>query len=228
MAKGIYKFLHAQHASAVLEAGTVKIGSLSHYRNLEGDQWIADKLEGRVVIEPGAITISENEDKLTPLLPHSLRNHVRAESGGTITYAPGVKITIEHPDAYIFSATIGDLTKLKDVMCRDSAERYDACIGINSIEHLAHRMFFRGRSLNLNNTRMSRLFSGFECSPVKYDILSRTTELGRAPEASPFLKDVKFEAQSEYRIAFWPRQPIAQPTLLIGIPRPRQLFHAVF
>jgi len=229
LANGIYKFLHAPHVGAVLNTGTVKIGSLSHYRALEGgDQWIADRLEGRVEIEPGEVVVSENEDNVTPLLPHSLRNHLRAESGGTIRFAPGVKITVEHPDVYVFSASIGDLTKLREIMCRESQEQYDSCIGIASIEQLAHRMFFRGKVLDFDGMKMSRLFAGFRCSEVSYDTLSRAPELGRAPEASPFLKDVRFENQREYRIAFWPHHAIQQSSLIVQLPRPDQLFHGVF
>jgi hypothetical protein len=212
----------------MLDAGTVKISSLTYYRGLEGsDQWIADRLEGRVEIDPGGIIVSENEDKLTPLLPHSLRNSVRAESGGTIQFAAGTKITVEHPDVYIFSASIGNLIELKDVMCRKSQEQYDACIAISSIERLAHRMFFRGRVLNLDNAKVSHLFSTFQCSAVSYNNLSRTPASGRAPEASPFLKDTKFESQSEFRIVLFPLRPIEYSTLLIRLPRPDQLFHAI-
>jgi hypothetical protein len=225
LVSGTYKFLHARHVTAVLDSGTIKIGSLSYYRGLESsDQWIADRLEGRVEIEPGEMIVSEHEDKLTPLLPRSLRNHVRAESGGTIQFAPGVKITVEHPEVYIFSASTGYLTELRDVMCRKFQEQYDACIGIRSFEQLAHRMFFRGRVLDLDNAKMSHLFTGFQCSAVSYEPLSRTPALGRSPEASPFLKDTKFKSQSECRIAFWPRDPIQHSTLLVQLPRPNQLF----
>jgi hypothetical protein len=229
MVHGVYKFLHSAHRSAVLNEGTIKVGSLSHYRTLEGgDQWIADRLEGRIEIEPGEVTVSEHEDKVTPLLPHSLRHHLRVESGGMIHYAPGVKITIEHPDVYIFSASLGDLTTLQETMCRGSQEQYDSCIGIRSVELLAHRAFFRGTVLNLNSVKMSRVFRGFQCSAVSYVSLSRTQESGRAPEVSPFLKDAKFEEQREFRIAFWPQQSIELPSLIIKLPRPDQLFDSVF
>lgn len=227
--KGIYKFLHSDHTSAMLDAGIVQIGSLSHYRELEGtDQWIADQLEGRVTIEPGNLKISENGDSLTPILPHSLKNLVRVESGGEIHIAAGVKITIEHPDAYIFSSSIGDLAELTATMCRDSEEKYDACIRIRHIEHLAHRLFFRGKILDAKETKMSHCFSEFQCSKVTYDFLSRTVELGQAPEASPFLKDKKFARQCEFRIAFWPRRPMGRSTLRIRVPKPAQLFEPIF
>ena len=229
MANQVYKFLHAAHVSAVVDAGTVKIGSLSHYRALEGgDQWIADRLEGRIEIDPGGVTITEHEDAVTPLLPHSLRHSFHAESGGRIGFAPGAKITIEHPDVYIFSASLGDLTALRETMCREAQEQYDSCVGIRSAELLAHRMLFRGKVSNLDDTKMSHLFSGFKCSEVNYIELSRTAELGRAPEVSPFLKDVRFKDQKEFRIAFWPRRPIEPPSLIVKVPRPDQLFYSAF
>lgn len=62
MQKGVYKFLHTRHVDDVLTGGKVKIASLSHYRNMESnDRWIADNLEGSVLIAPGEMVITENE-----------------------------------------------------------------------------------------------------------------------------------------------------------------------
>jgi hypothetical protein len=105
----IYKFLHSHHLTRVLE-GTIRIGSLSHYRRLEGEQWIADRLEGSVEFDPQGMVITEEDNKLDPMLPPSLAGrHVKVSTGGRITYAPGVKFTIQHPEVYLFSASIGDL-----------------------------------------------------------------------------------------------------------------------
>jgi hypothetical protein len=193
------------------------------------EQWIADKLEGRVVLETGGIEITEHNNKLDEMLPPSLvGKHAKAESGGKIVFAPGVKITIEHPEVYIFSAAKGDLATLKQAMCESAAEPYDACIRILDFQHLAHRLFHRGKVASLNNARMSQLFVNFDATEVRYDNLLRGQDSGQAPEASPFLKHVYFSNQREIRIAFFPRRPIALETLIVQIPRPDHLFTEVF
>jgi hypothetical protein len=232
MQTGVYKFLHTCHIDDVLIGGRVKIASLSHYRNMESnDQWIADNLEGSVLIAPGEMVITENENRLQHLLPPSLANkHARASNGGKIIVTPGVKITVQHPDVFIFSASFGDLTELTKVMCRQTAEAYDACIRITDLQHFAHRLLYRGRVQELHNKKVADLFSRFECSEVKYDILARGPDEGQAPEASPFLKDVQFADQKELRIALFPfpGENIGHSTLIVDIPRPGQLLKEVF
>jgi len=228
--RGVYKFLHSRHLNDILRKGTLKIGSLSNYRGLEAKaQWIADELEGSIRLDPSGMVITEADNRLDPMLPQSLAGrHVHVESGGQIAFAPGVTMTVQHPEVYIFSASEGDLCELADTMCRGAHDPYDACIQIRDIHHLAHRLFYRGAVPELANARMSKLFQAFECSGVRYDVLARGPELGRAPEASPFLKDAKFAAQHEIRIVFWPRKPVDLSTLLVRIPRPNQLFEEVF
>jgi len=175
------------------------------------------------------MVVTESDNKLDPMLPPSLAGrHVHVESGGQVIYAPGATITVQHPEVYIFSACKGELRELIDAMCRDAMEPYDACISIQDVRHLAHRLLYRGRVPELGNVRMSDLFKTFDCSDVAYDVLSRRPEMGRAPEATPFLKDVRFADQHEVRIVFWPRESIDRSTFLVRIPRPDQLFEEVF
>jgi hypothetical protein len=82
----IYKFLHSHHLSRVLE-GTIRIGSLSHYRSLEGEQWIADRLEGSVEFDPQGMVITEEDNKLDPMLPPSLAGrHVKVSVTSTLPH----------------------------------------------------------------------------------------------------------------------------------------------
>ena len=88
---------------AVRDAGTIKLGSLATIEASKAEiSGIADRLEGRIEIEPGAMVVSEHDDKLTPLLPHSLRNFVKAETGrhNRVGYL-ALKITIEHPNVFV-------------------------------------------------------------------------------------------------------------------------------
>jgi hypothetical protein len=229
-----YKFLHSSHVDDVLIGGNVKLGSLTHYRGIEADQqWISDRLEGRVEINAGGesgMIITEHDNPLDRMLPPSLAGrHAVARSGGRIIYAPGVKILIS-PDInpFIFSASKGPLDPLTDEMCRNSPQPYDACVGITDIGLLAHRLFHRGVIRELGNARTCQVFAHVICQQVSYDTLSRGPEHRQAPEASPFLKDLKFASQREIRIALFPRTPITNTTLIVQVPRPHQLFFEVF
>jgi hypothetical protein len=229
-----YKFLNSQHFDNVLTGGTIKLGSLTHYRGVEADpQWISDRLEGRVEINAGGesgIVITEHDNPLDRMLPPSLvGRHAVARSGGRIIIRPGVKMLISPEiNPFIFSASKGPLRPLIDEMCGTSPQPYDACIGIKDIALLAHRLFYRGIVGELGNAKVSQVFTHFVCRPVSYDNLSRGSEHGQAPEASPFLKDIKFASQREIRVALFPRAPIANTTLIVQLPRPDQLFSEVF
>jgi hypothetical protein len=227
--KPVYKFLHSKHLSKVLNDGTLKFGNLSHYRGLEHDQWIADRLEGSVQLDPQGMVITEHENKLDHMLPSSLAGrHVHVASGGTVSFAPGVRITIQHPEVYLFSASSGDLEQLTAAMCRKDAEAYDGCIHIADIAWLAHRVYFKGKVVELGDARVRNVFSELVYSEVTYEALSRTPEMERAPEASPLLKDISFAAQSEIRIVLVPRQEMAHSMLTVRVPRPAQIFKEVF
>src|SRR5262249_53490198 len=142
--------------------GRIKIGSLSHYRGLEGQQWIADRLEGRVELATGAMLVTEHDNPIDRMLPPSLvGRHALAKDGGHVIFAADTKITIEHPDVFIFSACKGDLDGLIDSMCRTPEDPYDACVNIIDIGLLAHRMFFRGILPDVDNQKMRSLFAGF-------------------------------------------------------------------
>jgi len=226
----VYKFLPTSRIDDVVKRGFVKIGSLSHYRKLETEaQWIADKLEGQIVLDTGEIVVTDSSSEVDQMLPPSLAGrHIVVENGGQVIFAPGVKVTIEHPDVYIFSASKGELSDLKRTMCNEAAEPYDGCLQILDLRHLAHRMFHRGIVDALGGTRMTKLFQSFECSEVIYDVLFRKRGSGRAPEVSPFLKDKFFSGQQEVRIVFHPHRPIPVSTFTVRVPRPGQLFKEVF
>jgi hypothetical protein len=227
--RGLYKFLHSAHLDEVVTRGKIKIGSLSHYRGLEGQQWISDRLEGRVKLNPGAMHLTEHDNPLDRMLPSSLvRRHAVAMNGGEIIIEDGVTITIEHPDVFIFSACKGDLESLTEVMCLTAEDPYDACLNIVDLDLLAHRMLFRGILPAHQNQKMWRFFATFHVCDVSYTTLSRGPELGSSPEAGPCLKDLKFASQQEARIVFIPREPIRASSLIVEIPRPRRLLSEVF
>jgi hypothetical protein len=226
-----YKFLKSMHIDAVLTEGTINVGSLSHYRRLERSQWIADPLEGSVRLTmPEGMIITDKDNPLDTLLPQEqVGRHAIAQTGGTITFNPGVSATFVHDEVWLFSASTGNLENLTDAMCRNSKDPYDACLEILDIFHLAHRLFFKGVAEELGGAKMSDLFVRYSEDRVVYDRLSRDPSIGRMPIASPFLKDVAFADQQEKRIVFYPKHPDRLPqTFLIKIPRPQQIFREVF
>jgi hypothetical protein len=217
----VYKFLQSIHTDRLLIDGTVRISALSFYRELEGEQWIADRLEGSVEVNIDHLVVTGNE--AGELAPLGYPLVARADAGGMIVVENCI-FSYQHPDAFIFCASQGDLPSLTESMCRDRTTRYEACVRIVDLELLAHRMFYRGAVVEMDGAKVSHLFTEFRSAPVVYKGLSRPQQMGRPPSPSPFLKHDVFAGQREVRIAFQPRQPIPLRTLTIKIPRPESIF----
>jgi hypothetical protein len=222
-----YKFLHSVHIDKIVIDGTVTISSLSYYRQLEEPQWIADRLEGSIEVNlTEGLVVSGNE--VSSFTPEGFPLPVRADTGGKIILGNKVILNYKHPDVFVYCASQGDLAPLTEAMCGDTKNPYDACVRIVDMELLAHRMFYRGRILEMGGTKVGDVFSYFRCAPVEYCNLSldQKTMTTRPPPPSPFVKHHDpFPRQREVRIAFFePRQVLPSQTLTIKIPRPKEIF----
>jgi hypothetical protein len=227
-----YKFLHTRDLDRVLIEGTVKIASLSHYRQLEERQWIADRLEGTVEVKmTEGLLVTGNE--ISSFTPSGYPLSVVASGGGRILIGSGVTLRYVHPEAFLFCASHGDLISLTKAMCEEPMDDpYDACVRINDLQFLAHRLFYRGRIKEMSNTKIKDLFTHFAVSTIEYRNLSLDQKSMVAPPAppSPFIKhNNPFPRQREVRIAFvGPRQPLPSKTLIVNIPHPGEMFVELF
>ncbi|MDQ2803685.1 MAG: hypothetical protein M3Y41_13775 [Pseudomonadota bacterium] len=217
-----YKFLNSAHINCIIVDGTVRISTLSYYRKLEKEQWIADCLEGSVGVNISNLSKNSNED--LGFAPKGFPEIYGAGTGNGMVFIRDTEIRYYSQDTFIFSASRGDLPSLTKTMCQDSKDPYDACVRIVNMELLAHRMFHRGVVVEMGNTKVNRLFSHFHCAPVVYDDLRRDPKTTRLPQPSPFLKHSTFAPQREIRIALQPRQAIPLQNLTIKIPHPEKAF----
>lgn len=216
-----YKFLQSEHIGYLLK-GSMRISSLSHYRALKCEQWIADIREGTTEVD--VIHFDSNEHDYDTLTPIGYSPLVGPSKGRVIL--DDVLLSYPCPDVFIFCASRGDLRSLSEAMWQgeDPAKKpYDACVRIVDIEHLAHRMFHRGVVVEMGGAKVSQLFGDFRCKPVEYSNFSWSPKIGRPPPPSPFVKHYTFAEQREIRIVFQPRQAILLQSLTIKIPRPERL-----
>jgi hypothetical protein len=220
-----YKFLDAKDVDRVLRDGTLRIASLSHYRNLEKNQWIADRLEGSVQVNVKELLVAGNE--AASLTPDGFDPPGKVQAGAKIIFENCI-FSYQTPEFFIFSLSGGDLDLLTEAMCKNSEHPYDSCINISDLELLAHRMFFRGKIIELDNEPVRRAFVGFRCGQVLYDNVDREQTAGRPPAPSPFLKHTAFSYQREVRIVFQPAEPITSQVLTIKIPRPEVVMREKF
>jgi hypothetical protein len=228
---GYYKFLHSVHLDNILRDGTLRVSSLSYYRRLEDRQWIADRLEGSVEVRlTQGLAVTGNE--VSEFTPPGYNPQVVAGSGGKIVLGEQVILNFQHPEVFVFCLSQGDLSELTEVMCQHGDRPYDACIQVNDIQLLGHRMYYSGKILEMNGVKVNELFTSGRWAPVEYKDLSLDQKNIRCrPEPpSPFVKhNDPFPVQREVRIAlFEPRRTLPAETLTIKIPRPEQIFTEVF
>jgi hypothetical protein len=221
-----YKFLHTRDIDRVLINGTIRISSLAHYRQMEREQWIADRLEGRS--EVNVDHWKYHVDEAGSFAPEGYQVPVFADASSTLVITDSIiQYRLPDPEPFIFCASRGELRTLASAMC-EGTDPYDACLRIGDITRLAHRMLHRGIVIELDNIRMHQIFADFRVSQVTYEDLSRDQERRPPPSPSPFRKHFEFAPQSEVRIAFRPHSPIPVQMLTVKTHRLKTLLAEEF
>jgi hypothetical protein len=224
MAEQIFKFLDSKNINDMLVRGTIRVSTLSHFRKLEGDDWIADRNEATTIVnvnEP--VVLSASGGKSEPWRPEGAMGAIAVVGDGSITL-DNMVFGYQHEDCFIFCASVGEKESLTQAMCRDAVQPYDACIRVRvPFEQFVHRLFYRGVVLELD-ARVQSLFRKPRFERVVYDAVERDHSLGQAPAPSPFRKHPKFAAQSELRIVLTPVREVGREQLTIKIPHPEKLF----
>lgn len=227
-----YKFLDSAHVANVLVDGTIVISSFEYFRQLEEAEWdgIADPLEGATELKmPDNFVATENSPELAQLNSANIglglfKNFAKIESGDVITLS-GARFVHQIQDAFIFSASWGDLSRLRDYMFTKAKRKYDACLKIKNLHRLERLVFDKGHILDLDR-RFSEVFNRGEHKTVEYETRSSSLAAGVLPP-SAFKKSVQFKDQSEARITFIPRIALTQKRLIVKIPDPRTIFEKV-
>jgi hypothetical protein len=223
---GYYKFLHSKDIHHVVAGETIRLSTLSHYRELEGgEQWIADHLEGSVAVGIRDLSL-EGQDELSAYRPEGFRPSIGVGGSGSAYVKNSLFIYI-CPEAYIFCASQGNLASLTEVMCDNTtAAPYDACLRISDMNVLAHRIYHRGTVLEMDGARVRDLLGYPVCDTVTYsDLFSEQADIVTRPRApSPFRKHSTFAPQREVRIVFERAQQSKLPaSITIKVPKLKRL-----
>jgi hypothetical protein len=220
---GYYKFLHSKDIHHVAAGETIRLSTLSHYRELEGgEQWIADHLEGAVAVGIRDLAL-EGQGGFSAYTPEGFGSPI----GGSASVKNCLFLYI-CPEAYIFCASQGNLASLTEVMCDNAtAAPYDACLRISDMRVLAHRIYHRGTVLEMDGARVRDLLGYPVCDTVTYSDLffEQTSGMTRPLAPSPFRKHSTFDRQREVRIVFErASQAILPESITIRVPELKQLF----
>jgi hypothetical protein len=167
----LFKFLSSQHIDRIVCDGTIRVSSLSHFRTLEGNKWIADPNEGsRVVNVISAPHGNEGPEPYgEPWRPTGYPACVEVSGGAKLIFN-NIQFSYSHPECFIFCMSFGSLETFTQAMCRDAEEPYDACVRI--VVHpdiLAHRILHKGTIIELDNRPVTHFFAQAQAKPVTYD-----------------------------------------------------------
>jgi len=183
-----YKYF--QHGvREIIEGGSVKLGSLSHFRELEKNQ-IGDDFEGtdeRIV----DIKLGGKGYQIGPTITTSDGNKIISgiTHGGLLEIE--MKVT-ENVDALIYSATT---IRDDDYWRTEINPPYDDCIKINDFYLLAERIEDQLRRL------CGDTYEKYEIDKCYYQNKKPTND--ETPmDPDPFRKQTQFVDQNEARIAF--------------------------
>jgi hypothetical protein len=227
-----YKFLDSAHVSNVLVEGTIVISSFEYFRRLEEAQWggIADKLEAATELKmPEYFVATENSPELKQLNNANIglgrfKQFAKIETGGVISMS-GARFIHQIPDAYIFSASWGNLDHLRDYMYVKAQRKYDTCLKLRNLHRLQRRLLDAGYIPELDS-RFSDVFHRGEHKIVEYEVRSNSFPEAVLPP-SAFKKGIQFREQSEARITFIPKIALVQTRLIVRFPDPGSIFEKV-
>lgn len=236
IAQGYYKFLDTCDIDKVIVDGTLVVSSFEYFRGLEVTKFgtIADPLEAASELTVREqFVIHENSPELEVVnnsnIGMGLFWKFADVSGGGVVDISGARFIHTVPNAFIYSASVGEISTLTKAMCVDPEKPYSACLKILNLAALRERIFTVGRIRDLN-CKVSDVFEPGEIRTVEYEARSRDLREGGVLEPSPFKKGKKHEPQSEVRLLLIPKEQVQIPKnrLIIEFPDPELLFEEVF
>lgn len=227
----IFKFLDSKDVDHVLKGGTIRISTFSHYRSLE-KPGIGDRTEASSIVNVDDAILKgiNGQPTAEPWRPEGFSGAFAAGPGSTLILS-NVQAQYNHPDCFIFCVSEGNRDTSIKAMCFKANDPYDACLRLLiSLQLLAHRIFWRGKVKELNNTPVRNLFRAANSGRVTYDAVKHNCVDGQAPAPSPFKKRPlpEFVLQSEARIVLWPNRDLGLQQLTIQLPHIEKIFAEEF
>ena len=183
----VYKYTTSSVAEKMVEKGSMKIGSLLAYREIESEK-LRDLSEGKnIAYTAEAISSDIVHDR------NIIKRLIEIEEGCTGTFRNlGGEVNFDFP-IICFSYVNNEETMLS---LSDEKNNYDTCVQVSDILGLAEKV-----SDYLSNRFRSQAY--FRCLPVYYRNRIRPFTEGSPPnDMAAFEKEPSFEANAECRILF--------------------------
>jgi hypothetical protein len=215
-----------------MKRGTIRISTFSHYRRLE-KPGIGDATEASSIVNVDDAILKGISHQLTaePWRPEGFLGAFAVGPGSTLNLR-NVQGQYNHPDCFIFCVSEGDRDTLTEAMCFKATHPYEACLRLLiPLPLLAHRIFWRGEVMELNNAPVRNLFFAVDSGRVTYDAVEHNCADGQAPTPTPFKKRPlpEFVLQSEARIVLWPNNDLGGlQQLTIQLPHIEKIFAEEF
>ena len=190
-----FKYLKKRHLILFRESGTIRLGSLYKYREIE-NKAIQDKYEGRIIhkIEPKEKSKELTSEEAIRMLPHLQRNK-------GMTILPGAHLTREDtvPGAFIFCTSCVIDKKLMEKW------NYDSYYRIVDIAQFAKTIFEElSKNIPLQDYRHRKVRYEEKEIDVTNNNLSECLRLSNDPWDNYFRKPEAFRNEKEYRLVFLP------------------------
>ena len=180
----LYKYLPKNYAQLMIEHGEIQLGTLYHYREMEGlDVARGDAEEGRM-LSVGHIDYHDSSMGSSPLAGQGL---YKVESGGKIIDSRSIVI-INSPNGYVYS-----LSNKKDSSLHDDFG--DTCVEISDAEYFTKRVTIEMD--RLGKTKPGQFIGMYKCDYFKGPEINYI----EASKTVPWkVKSERFAYQDEFRI----------------------------
>ena len=227
----VYKFVDSKDYKKVLD-GSVIFSKLSYFRVMEAryeKAWIGDMGEGTAVTYIENVVSTSEDDPI--------RNHL--SNLGLLNVSGVGKLVIQNStsirqmDAYVLSFSWGKFSKLKNAMCSGRQDNsYDACVKIPNVNKLKKAIWQHGKyqSFSSNDKSFRKISDDFrliDSGIVTYG--SNITTLTRSgyKDPTPYIKDVSFSDQSEFRLIMTPCSVSSPNRIIVSFPNINSLIVGV-
>lgn len=205
MQKKVFKHIPLQYADGFLDGTSVRIGTLYDFRNFEEHS-------------PGVFDPQEGIATTEFLETESLRTEERLDINEVVNPLMGlpintrvdfnhINLVLAYSDCYIFSTSLSDEPEIVSSVINTDLKELSVIIEIQDIfdyaQHIARRLFKLGLSTGQ-----------YWCEPVVYKSLSREYTLHGIQKPDPFVKDIRFAKQEEWRVMFEPTRTKIIPEII--------------
>ncbi len=190
----IFKYLPLKYAKLLVNSGSIKIGTLYSYRDIEelGNE-IGDNNEGSA-FEYSHDKEPKRGDRLNPLE----RTAIKVGSGMVVANNY-IERRHNSPNYYIFCASLSNESSIIDNLNRDyPKDKYDACVEITNLKNFISNV----------STAFSSKAQFVDCFQCVY--IKRKYHYTKSVPHPALIKDPRYSYQNEVRLIWEPKDKLKQ------------------